>query len=868
MVTRKKVKVTSTPVRKTKRRTVEEEVDEVLEEETGSKKKTKVEGFDYLGLFNETLDEISKRQGVDTDLMEMVKPISTGYLMLDLVTGGIKPAFYGHAGFEQSCKTTGALEIMASAVKQKIPLISYWDFEGCVTENTYISHSRGKQTKLKDLFDLSEVNSWEPGSFPGQQRTDIDTVEPGHRYGGTGVRTGNLFYKGKKATTKVTFNTGHSLVGHGHKMYVLRNGYAAVVKMEDLKVGEHVLVNRKFLGEIPEEWSPVKGFGPVIAERYQVSTHGQVRSMDFDHVVTRTLRNGNTFDSYRTVQGRILNGNPVKDGHLWVALCDGDTQRKRLIHRIVARTFLGKAPKDKPLVLHWNDNPADNRLTNLRYGNDLDNAQDQVVRWRKAKGEQVHTATFTETQVREIRDLFEEGHDYKDLASMFKSSVRRIKAICNRTHWKYVSGSDDVPFEVTEEILNDYEVAAVTSVELTGKKEHVFDISLIGVARDHLPHSIITNGVVTHNSTANSIPYLQNILRSMGVKVPAKDIFGRKDHTTGKWIVRPTVRYNAETRGEAFFDWLAAVLRELPDKKYVANQWWLVFDENNKKHKAQVGDKADKTMNKKYGKGLWVPAPDSNLQGLVICDSWPAMNPESNDEEEANNALGVHARFFAKHLPRIKGRLARKMVALLGINQLREIPMAMYGPKEKEACGQALRFNSDVRTWWASLASGMPFNPKFDGEEKLEIERSVTNNGKDRYRYVRMHNKKNKLGDPGRKHWMRLWVQDGQGNAMGFDPFFDVMQYLKVTGQLRAKNRKVMQVDLDGQGKGKRTVDWMTLKTWVLGTKEEKVQICKTLGYKPMDLRSFCFSQMNKGRGEELYTIQRNAGKEASDDEE
>jgi recA bacterial DNA recombination protein len=491
MATKRKVKVTSSR---------DKEVDEAIEQETGSSRKSKkAVGFDYLGMFNETLDEISKRQGVDTDLMEVVKPMSAGYLMLDLlIGGGIRPAFYGHAGFEQSCKTTGALEIMASAVKQSIPLISFWDFEG---------------------------------------------------------------------------------------------------------------------------------------------------------------------------------------------------------------------------------------------------------------------------------------------------------------------------------------------------------------------------------STANSIPYLQSILKNMGITIPAKDIFGRRDKATGKWIIPPTVRYNAETRGEAFFDWFAAVLRELPDKKFVAGSWWLVFDENNKKHKAQVGDKGDANMKKRYGKGIWVPAPDGNLQGLVICDSWPAMNPESNDEEEANNALGVHARFFAKHLPRIKGRLARKMVALLGINQLREIPMAMYGPKEKEACGQALRFTSDVRTWWTSRSSGMPFNAKFDGEEKLEIERSVTTEGKDRYRYIQMSNKKNKLGQPGRKHWMRLWVQDAKGDAMGFDPFFDTMHYLKETGQLIAKNRKAMLLNLDELGKAKKTCDWLTFKTWVLGTTEEKKAICKQLGYdKAFDLRKFCFTQMAKGRGEDLYNMQKNKGK-VSDDE-
>jgi RecA/RadA recombinase len=495
MVARKKVTVKSTPAKKTARkgRSVEQEVDAVLEEETGTRKKgKKVSGFDYFAMFNESIDEISKRQGVDTDVMDVFQPLSTGLLMFDLITGGIKPAMYTSAGFEQGGKTTGALALMAAAVKQKVPLVAFWDYEG---------------------------------------------------------------------------------------------------------------------------------------------------------------------------------------------------------------------------------------------------------------------------------------------------------------------------------------------------------------------------------STANSLDYVANVLRTMGVKTSPKELFGKKDKATGKWIIPPTVRYVAETRGEKFFDWFAAILRDMPDKKFVADQWWLVFDENNKVHKAKVGDKADANMRKKYGKGLWVPAPDGGLQGLILVDSYPAMNPEANDDEEANNALGLHARFFAKHLPRIKGRLAQKMCALVGVNQLREVPMAMYGPKEKEACGQALRFNSDVRNWWNSRSSGMPFNPKFDTDEKVEIERSVQGDGKDRYRYVQVVNKKNKLAQPGRKHWVRIWVSNHAGEACGFDPFFDVVQYLRETGQLKSKNRKVMTLELDGIGKAKKSVDWMTLKTWVLGTKEEKVKICTSLGFKPRDLRAFCFDQMAKGRGEELYVMMKNASK-------
>jgi RecA/RadA recombinase len=367
-------------------------------------------------------------------------------------------------------------------------------------------------------------------------------------------------------------------------------------------------------------------------------------------------------------------------------------------------------------------------------------------------------------------------------------------------------------------------------------------------------------------STKSSRPYVSSILKHSGLKISAKDVFGRKNPSTGKWDITPMVRYRAETLGEKFFDYLADILRTLPDKKFIAGKWWLVF-EDTKINKARVGDSCNTAMARKYGKGLWVEAPDGNLQAIILVDSYPAMNPTANDDDEANNSLALQARMFSKHIPRVKGRMASKMVAVVGINQLRDVPMAMYGPSENEPGGQALKFYSDVRIKFAAIKSGVPFNPKFESEDSLEHERSVTVAGRDKYRYIRITGHKNKLWEPGRKGWLRLWVNDPTGSANGFDPVFDTLFYLKETGQLVGKNRKNIYLNLDGLGKAKRTIDWVTLKTWVLGTKEEKIKICQTLGYKPLDLRVWSFKQMSTGRGEALYVEQRNSGKQPEEEE-
>jgi RecA/RadA recombinase len=370
-------------------------------------------------------------------------------------------------------------------------------------------------------------------------------------------------------------------------------------------------------------------------------------------------------------------------------------------------------------------------------------------------------------------------------------------------------------------------------------------------------------------STRNSKPYVGNILRTCGAKISVKEVFGKRDKETGRWLVKPRIRYRSETIGEKFFDWLHDLLLKLPDKKFIAGQWWLVF-EDNKLNKAKLsGAPINSSMAKKYGPGLWIEAPDGALQALIMVDSYPAMNPSSNDkEDEGDKSLALQARMFSKHLPRVKGRLTSKMVAVIGINQLRAVPMAMYGPKESEPGGQALKFYSDVRIQWTPLASNLPFNPKFDVDDRREHEPSVDSDGTDRYRYVRFKAIKNKLWTPGRKGFVRLWEEDGKGDARGFDPFFDTIFYLRETGQLTGKNRKNMYLNLSGLGEGKKVISWQQLKEWVLGDKKIMTEHSVRLGYKPMNLRSFCFRQMTSGVAEKLYVAKRNQKKSKSMDDD
>lgn len=170
--------------------------------------------------------------------------------------------------------------------------------------------------------------------------------------------------------------------------------------------------------------------------------------------------------------------------------------------------------------------------------------------------------------------------------------------------------------------------------------------------------------------------YLQNIMKQGGVTMPIDQVFGIKDDE-GNWKVKPRVRYYTESVGEKFFDYMAKLLRVLPDKKRIGKEWFLIY-ENTKENQKICGSRYDKDYLRKTGL-LRIPAPDGKLQAVVLLDSYPGMLPEKLDTDDPNSAIGAQARMFSDQIKRIKGKFKAKRVALLGINQLRDKPMVMFG---------------------------------------------------------------------------------------------------------------------------------------------------------------------------------------------
>ena len=355
--------------------------------------------------------------------------------------------------------------------------------------------------------------------------------------------------------------------------------------------------------------------------------------------------------------------------------------------------------------------------------------------------------------------------------------------------------------------------------------------------------------------------YIENILKNMGVNMPLDNVFGVKDEKTAKWVIPPRVRYRSEAVAEKFFDTLAQIQRMLPDKVLIGENWYYVF-ENTKENQKKLSGKYDKTYFSKHNK-FRVPAPDGSLQAVVLVDSYPAMLPEKQDVDDPNNAIASQARMFSDQLKRVKGKMRSKRIAVIGINQLRLRPMVMGGNPEYEPGGEALKLYSDVRIKHTSRALSAV---GAKGQGQVEEEKSVNiKGGVDNYRYIHMRAFKNKLSRPYLECFQRMWISDGNGEAHGFDPVWDTFQYLVKTGQVAGTRNKGLKLKLHKKELCK-AISWFEFKRLILGDKAIQRHIYETLGMKPINLREFCFRQVESGLGTELFVEQLKV-KEGSKDE-
>lgn len=119
----------------------------------------------------------------------------------------------------------------------------------------------------------------------------------------------------------------------------------------------------------PERWLPVVGY----EGHYEVSNHGRVRSLP-----RSARRRDGVLMHY---PGKVMNGGrKAPGGHRAVRLTRCIPEEKpvvKLVHRLVLEAFVGPCP-DGMEGCHWDDDPDNNHVSNLRWATRSDNEFDKV----------------------------------------------------------------------------------------------------------------------------------------------------------------------------------------------------------------------------------------------------------------------------------------------------------------------------------------------------------------------------------------------------------------------------------------------------------------------------------------------------------
>lgn len=114
------------------------------------------------------------------------------------------------------------------------------------------------------------------------------------------------------------------------------------------------------------EWREIPGTEGL----YEASDDGRIRSLD--RVIER--RGQGTY----LHRGRVLKPLVRTEGYHLVNIHVPGKMQLCYVHRLVAQAFLADSYFPGACVLHWDGNPANNTVGNLRWGTHADNMQDTL----------------------------------------------------------------------------------------------------------------------------------------------------------------------------------------------------------------------------------------------------------------------------------------------------------------------------------------------------------------------------------------------------------------------------------------------------------------------------------------------------------
>lgn len=180
-----------------------------------------------------------------------------------------------------------------------------------------------------------------------------------------------------------------------------------------------------------EQWRPVAGYEGL----YEVSNQGRVRSLD------RLCKSDKRSDQW--MKGKILcpKINPHRQNRCTVALTRKGVPSYPYISRLVLTAFVGPAPRDHDAA-HWDGDPTNNCLDNLRWATVSENMSDKKRHGTDSSGTRNAMSKLTDEQVLYIRRNYKRISYHKsnalELAERFNVSRAVILQIANNKRWAHL----------------------------------------------------------------------------------------------------------------------------------------------------------------------------------------------------------------------------------------------------------------------------------------------------------------------------------------------------------------------------------------------------------------------------------------------
>lgn len=181
-----------------------------------------------------------------------------------------------------------------------------------------------------------------------------------------------------------------------------------------------------------EVWKEVEGFEGY----YAVSTLGRVKSLErwVDAKACIKAPKGRRIH----IRERILRPG-ITDGRHFVTLWKDHARQIVSVHKLVTAAFLGPMPQGMERC-HNDGNPANNRLSNLRYDTPENNAADKRQHGTHLEGSRIAWSKLDERAVEFIRSEYQAGRTQQSLANHFGVRQPCISRVISGKNWRHVEG--------------------------------------------------------------------------------------------------------------------------------------------------------------------------------------------------------------------------------------------------------------------------------------------------------------------------------------------------------------------------------------------------------------------------------------------